>query len=131
MTGGQPVDGVLTVPQITRLVSAEGARRVVVVSDDPDRVTRAAARDPLGPGVTVHHRDDLDAVQRDLRETAGVTVLVYDQTCATEARRRRKRGKASPRRGARSSTRWSARGAAIASGNRTASRWCRSRPSSA
>ncbi len=92
MTGGQPVDGVLTVPQITRLVSAEGAARVVVVSDDPDRVAQAAARDPLGPGVTLHHRDDLDAVQRDLRETPGVTVLVYDQTCATEARRRRKRG---------------------------------------
>ncbi|AWB20990.1 indolepyruvate ferredoxin oxidoreductase family protein [Methylobacterium currus] len=92
MTGGQPVDGVLTVPQITRLVSAEGARRVVVVSDDPTRVARSAARDPLGPGVTLHHRDDLDAVQRELRETKGVTVLVYDQTCATEARRRRKRG---------------------------------------
>ncbi|AWN54174.1 indolepyruvate ferredoxin oxidoreductase family protein [Methylobacterium sp. 17Sr1-1] len=92
MTGGQPVDGVLTVPQITRLVSAEGAARVVVVSDDPERVATAAARDPLGPGVTVHHRDDLDAVQRELRETKGVTVLVYDQTCATEARRRRKRG---------------------------------------
>ncbi len=92
MTGGQPVDGVLTVPQITRLVSAEGAARVVVVSDDPDRVAQAAARDPLGPGVTLHHRDDLDAVQRELRTTPGVTVLVYDQTCATEARRRRKRG---------------------------------------
>ncbi|KMO27976.1 pyruvate ferredoxin oxidoreductase, partial [Methylobacterium variabile] len=92
MTGGQPVDGTLSVPQITRLVAAEGARRVVVVSDDPDRVAAAAARDPLGPGVTLHHRDDLDAVQRSLRETPGVTVLVYDQTCATEARRRRKRG---------------------------------------
>ncbi|KMO44311.1 hypothetical protein VQ03_03355, partial [Methylobacterium tarhaniae] len=96
MTGGQPVDGVLTVPQITRLVTAEGARRVVVVSDDPGRVAKAAARDPLGPGVTVHHRDDLDAVQRDLREVQGVTVLVYDQTCATEARRRRKRGLSAP-----------------------------------
>ncbi|KMO13498.1 indolepyruvate ferredoxin oxidoreductase family protein [Methylobacterium platani] len=92
MTGGQPVDGVLTVPQITRLMAAEGARKVVVVSDDPARVARNAARDPLGLGVTVHHRDDLDAVQRALRETPGVTVLVYDQTCATEARRRRKRG---------------------------------------
>ncbi|TNC11093.1 indolepyruvate ferredoxin oxidoreductase family protein [Methylobacterium terricola] len=96
MTGGQPVDGVLTVPQITRLVAAEGAARVVVVSDDPDRVARAAARDPLGAGVAVHHRDELDAVQRSLRDTPGVTVLVYDQTCATEARRRRKRGLAAP-----------------------------------
>ncbi|AWN46891.1 pyruvate ferredoxin oxidoreductase [Methylobacterium terrae] len=96
MTGGQPVDGVLSVPQITRLMAAEGAARVVVVSDDPDRVAGAAARDPLGAGVTVHHRDDLDAVQRDLRETPGVTVLVYDQTCATEARRRRKRGLSGP-----------------------------------
>jgi indolepyruvate ferredoxin oxidoreductase len=96
MTGGQPVDGVLSVPQITRLVSAEGAARVVVVADDPARVAKAAARDPLAASVTVHHRDDLDAVQRDLRETKGVTVLVYDQTCATEARRRRKRGKSPP-----------------------------------
>ncbi|GJD47322.1 hypothetical protein OPKNFCMD_0028 [Methylobacterium crusticola] len=94
MTGGQPVDGALSVPQITRLVAGEGVRRVVVVSEDPARVAAAARRDPLAPGVTLHHRDDLDAVQRELREIPGVTVLIYDQTCATEARRRRKRGRA-------------------------------------
>src|SRR5258706_7352903 len=89
MTGGQPHDGPLTVPQITRQVAAEGARRVVVVTDEPDKY-------PLGsdfaPGVTIHHRDELDEIQKELRETPGLTVLVYDQTCAAEKRRRRNRG---------------------------------------
>src|SRR5262249_21616418 len=89
MTGGQPVDGPISVPEITRQVAAEGAKRVVVVTDEPDKY-------PLGtnfaPGVTIHHRDELDRIQRELRETPGLTVLVYDQTCAAEKRRRRKRG---------------------------------------
>ncbi len=89
MTGGQPVDGPLTVPLITHQVHAEGVARIVVVSDDIDKY-------PIGthwaPGVTLRHRDELDAVQRELREIPGVTVLVYDQTCAAEKRRRRKRG---------------------------------------
>jgi indolepyruvate ferredoxin oxidoreductase len=89
MTGGQPVDGPLTVPRLTRLVAAEGVASVDVVTDDPSK--HALAED-LAPGTRVHHRDDLDVVQRRLRETPGVTVLIYDQTCATEARRRRKRG---------------------------------------
>jgi indolepyruvate ferredoxin oxidoreductase len=89
MTGGQPVDGQLTVPEITRQVAAEGARQIVIVTDEPDKY-------PLGtdfaPGVTIRHRDELDDVQRELREVPGLTILIYDQTCAAEKRRRRKRG---------------------------------------
>ena len=90
MTGGQPMDGPLTVPIITRQMQAEGARRIVVVTDEPDKY---GVRSGLAPGTAVHHRRELDAVQRTLRDVAGVTVLVYDQTCAAEKRRRRKRGK--------------------------------------
>ncbi|HEU0224429.1 MAG TPA: indolepyruvate ferredoxin oxidoreductase family protein, partial [Steroidobacteraceae bacterium] len=89
MTGGQQVDGPLSVPQITREVMAEGAKRVVVVTDDPDKYPLNAG---FAPGVTIRHRDELDEVQRELREFEGTTVLVYDQTCAAEKRRRRKRG---------------------------------------
>ena len=87
MTGGQPVDGPITVPRIVKQMNGEGVRRVVVVTDDPDRYRGV----DLGGDVHVHHRRELDAVQRELREVAGVTVLVYDQTCAAEKRRRRKR----------------------------------------
>ena len=89
MTGGQPVDGTLTVPQITRQVEGEGVQRIAVVSDEPDKYPRGAH---FAPGVTFHHRDDLEAVQREMRETPGVSVIIYDQTCAAEKRRRRKRG---------------------------------------
>jgi len=89
MTGGQPLDGQLSVPQLTRQLADEGVRRVVVVSDEPDKYSDPSA---FAPGVTVHHRRELDAVQRELREVPGVTALVYDQTCAAEKRRRRKRG---------------------------------------
>jgi indolepyruvate ferredoxin oxidoreductase len=89
MTGGQPVDGVLTVPQIAHQVQAEGAKRVVIVTDEPQKYASGVG---LPAGVDVHHRDRLDAVQRELRDTSGTTVLIYDQTCATEKRRRRKRG---------------------------------------
>ncbi|KML19704.1 MULTISPECIES: indolepyruvate ferredoxin oxidoreductase family protein [Burkholderia] len=89
MTGGQPVDGVLTVPQIAHQVSAEGAKRIVIVTDEPEKYDAGVA---LPAGVDVHHRDRLDSVQRMLRDIAGTTVLIYDQTCATEKRRRRKRG---------------------------------------
>jgi indolepyruvate ferredoxin oxidoreductase len=89
MTGGQKNDGGLTVPQIARQVAAEGAKRVVVVTDEPHKY-------PAGTdwprGLTVHHRDDLDAVQRELAQIPGCTILIYDQTCAAEKRRRRKRG---------------------------------------
>ncbi|KJS44758.1 MAG: indolepyruvate ferredoxin oxidoreductase [Rhodospirillaceae bacterium BRH_c57] len=90
MTGGQPVDGPLSVPIITRQVAAEGVGRIVVVTDAPDKYPAGVG---FAPGVTVRHRDDLDAVQKEMRELEGVTILVYDQTCAAELRRRRKRGK--------------------------------------
>jgi len=89
MTGGQPHDGPLTVPEITRQVEAEGAKKVVVVTDEPDKYPMNAG---FAHGVTIRHRDELDAVQRELRDIPGLTVLVYDQTCAAEKRRRRKRG---------------------------------------
>jgi len=88
MTGGQPHDGPLGVPEIVRQVAAEGARRVVVVSDEPDKYPANV----FVAGTQVRHRDELDAVQRELRDIPGLTVLVYDQTCAAEKRRRRKRG---------------------------------------
>jgi indolepyruvate ferredoxin oxidoreductase len=89
MTGGQANDGGLTVPQIARQVAAEGAKRVVVVTDEPWKYPK----DTDWPrGLSVHHRDELDAVQRELTAVPGVSVLIYDQTCAAEKRRRRKRG---------------------------------------
>ena len=90
MTGGQPVDGKISVDAIARQVEAEGAKRVVVVSDEPEKFVGNHGRFP--PGTTFHHRAELDTVQRQLRELSGVTVLIYDQTCAAEKRRRRKRG---------------------------------------
>ena len=93
MTGGQPVEGGPTVSAIARQVMAEGARRVVVLTDEPSRYR---ARGALPEGVGVHHRDRLDAVQRELRDTPGLTVLIYDQTCAAEKRRRRRRGRYPP-----------------------------------
>ncbi|MCQ0990294.1 indolepyruvate ferredoxin oxidoreductase family protein [Jiella marina] len=89
MTGGQPHEGGLTVPMIAAQVVSAGVRRVVVVSDEPDKHKGASG---LPAGVAFHHRHDLDAVQRSLAEISGVTVLIYDQTCAAEKRRRRKRG---------------------------------------
>lgn len=89
MTGGQPHDGNVHPWTISQQVHAEGVRRIALVSDEPDKY-------PVGtewaPGVTFHHRSELDEVQRNLREWQGVSVLIYDQTCAAEKRRRRKRG---------------------------------------
>jgi len=90
MTGGQPVDGVLSVARITRQLEAEGVGRMVIVAAEPEKYAEIT---DLAPNVPVRHRDELDAVQRELREYPGVSVLIYDQVCATEARRRRKRGK--------------------------------------
>jgi indolepyruvate ferredoxin oxidoreductase len=89
MTGGQPVDGTLTVPQITHQLAAEGAKKIVIVTDEPEKYDVNVG---LAPGIDIHHRDKLDDVQRELREIEGTTILIYDQTCATEKRRRRKRG---------------------------------------
>src|ERR1700754_1182165 len=90
MTGGQPIDGGLTVPQIARQVAAEGAKRVVVVTDEPWKYSK---REDWPRGLTIHHRDELITVQQELAKIPGVTVLIYDQTCAAEKRRRRKRGR--------------------------------------
>jgi len=89
MTGGQPHDGNVHPWTISQQVHAEGARRIALVSDDPDKY---AIGTEWAPGVTFHHRDELDDVQRSLREHKGVSILIYDQTCAAEKRRRRKRG---------------------------------------
>jgi indolepyruvate ferredoxin oxidoreductase len=89
MTGGQANDGGLNVPQIARQVAAEGARRVVVVTDEPWKYPHGT---DWPRGLTIRHRDELDQVQRELAAIAGTTVLIYDQTCAAEKRRRRKRG---------------------------------------
>jgi indolepyruvate ferredoxin oxidoreductase len=89
MTGGQKNDGNLDVPMIARQVAAEGAKKVVIVSDEPGKY---ASGTEWPKGLTLHHRDDLQEVQAKLAEVPGVTVLIYDQTCAAEKRRRRKRG---------------------------------------
>ena len=95
MTGGQPVDGPVSVHAIAHSVRAEGVTRIALVSDDPAQFSPA----DLPDGVTIHPREEMDAVQRELREVAGVSVLIYQQTCATEKRRRRKRGQmADPKR---------------------------------
>lgn len=90
MTGGQPIDGELRIDQLSQQVYAEGVKRIALVSDEPDKYPTRATFAPI---VTFHHRRELDAVQCELREVKGTTVILYDQTCATEKRRRRKRGK--------------------------------------
>ena len=89
MTGGQPVDGPLTVDAIAQAVRAEGVARIALVSDEPEHFD--LSRFPSG--TTLSHRREMDKIQRELRDIEGVTVLIYAQTCATEKRRRRKRGK--------------------------------------
>src|SRR5687768_13434170 len=88
MTGGQHHDGPLDPAMISRQIAAEGVKPIVVVTDEPEKYPRGTE---WAPGVTVRHRDELDAVQRELREIQGVSALIYDQTCASEKRRRRKR----------------------------------------
>jgi indolepyruvate ferredoxin oxidoreductase len=89
MTGGQPVDGPLSVEGIAQSVRAEGVGRIALVSDEPELFDMSV----FPAGTTLSHRREMDAVQRELRDIPGVTVLIYAQTCATEKRRRRKRGK--------------------------------------
>ncbi|KGF71221.1 pyruvate ferredoxin oxidoreductase, partial [Hoeflea sp. BAL378] len=88
MTGGQPVDGPVSVQAIAHICRAEGVERIALVSDDPDKFSVA----DLPRGTTIHARAEMDAVQREMREVEGVSVLIYEQACATEKRRRRKRG---------------------------------------
>ena len=88
MTGGQPVDGPISVQAIAHMVRAEGIDRIALVSDEPELF--AASEFP--PNMTISHRREMDAVQRELRDIPGVTILIYAQTCAIEKRRRRKRG---------------------------------------
>lgn len=90
MTGGQPVDGQINVPMIARQSLDEGVRRVMVVSDEPDKYRGHEKEFPKE--VTFHGREEMDTLQRELREIPGCTVLIYDQACAAEKRRRRKRG---------------------------------------
>jgi indolepyruvate ferredoxin oxidoreductase len=89
MTGGQPVEGHPTVPMITNQLHGEGIRRIAVVSDEPGKYP---ANIGFASGTTIHHRDEMEALQIELRDWKGVSVIVYDQTCAAEKRRRRKRG---------------------------------------
>lgn len=88
MTGGQPVDGPISVHGIAQSARAEGVARIALVSDQPEKFTKS----DFPSGTSFHHRRDLDTVQRELRDIPGVTVLIYEQTCATEKRRKRKRG---------------------------------------
>ena len=90
MTGGQPAEGGTDVLSLARQLHAEGVGLLAVVADDPARLPPP---DALPPGTLRHGRDDLDAVQRRMREHPGVSAIIYDQVCATEKRRRRKRGK--------------------------------------
>ena len=90
MTGGQPVDGTLTVPDIAWQVRSEGVDTIFVLSDDIDKWSKPEI---FPEGVQFRDRDELDEVQKQLREVKGASVLIFDQTCATEKRRRRKRGK--------------------------------------
>ncbi|WP_116364866.1 indolepyruvate ferredoxin oxidoreductase family protein [Parahaliea mediterranea] len=89
MTGGQPIDGPLSVSDVIRQVSAENVRRIALVSDNPD-----AWRGEISgvAGFSLHHRDEMDALQKELRDYTGTSVIVYVQTCAAEKRRRRKKG---------------------------------------
>ncbi len=88
MTGGQGLDGGMTVAQMAHALAAEGVKQIALVSDQPEKFSPNA----LPSGTQIAHRDDLDSVQRGLAKTDGVTLLIYEQTCASEKRRRRKRG---------------------------------------
>ncbi|MBR9912898.1 MAG: indolepyruvate ferredoxin oxidoreductase family protein [Gammaproteobacteria bacterium] len=87
MTGGQPLDGALSVAQLVMQLRDEGLERIAVVTDEPDKYP---ADFPRFSGLSIDHRRQLDAIQKELREVSGTTAIIYDQTCAAEKRRRRK-----------------------------------------
>jgi len=89
MTGGQPIDGQLNVEKIVYQLRGEGIQRIAVVTDQPEKYP---ANFPKFDGLTIDHRDQFDAIQQELREIPGTTIIIYDQTCAAEKRRRRKKG---------------------------------------
>jgi indolepyruvate ferredoxin oxidoreductase len=89
MTGGQPIDGSLKVEDLVHQLRGEGVLRIALVSDEPGS-WRGQFNDV--PGYTLHHRDEMDVLQKELREFRGTSVIVYQQTCAAEKRRRRKKG---------------------------------------
>src|SRR5262245_46679710 len=89
MTGGQPVDGNMPVPELTRALQAEGVRRIIICADDPAKYPSGGA---WAPGVELWPRERLDEAQQLLCQEEGVTVLIYDQPCAADLRRKRKRG---------------------------------------
>ena len=93
MTGGQQAVGELPVDRLLTLLAAEGVRKVVVTTDDPARLKRQLGHRFINHGADIRHRDDLLDVQRELAAIDGVTVLVHDQECAAEKRRKRRRGK--------------------------------------
>jgi indolepyruvate ferredoxin oxidoreductase len=89
MTGGQPLEGEMSVLQLSQQLFWEGVKPVIVVTDEPEKYPSVT----WPAGTTVHHRDELDKVQKEIRQVSGVSAIIYDQTCASEKRRRRKRGK--------------------------------------
>ena len=89
MTGGQPHDGELNVEMIANQIYWEGVRPIAIVTDEPEKYPSSVT---WPPGTKVYHRDELESVQREMQKTKGVSAIIYDQTCAAEKRRRRKRG---------------------------------------
>ncbi len=90
MTGGQPLEGEMSVLMLSQQLYWEGVKPITVVTDEPEKYPAGTA---WPPGTTIRHRDELDAVQKEMREIKGTSAIIYDQTCAAEKRRRRKRGK--------------------------------------
>ncbi len=89
MTGGQPIDGTLRIEDLIYQIRGEGIKRIALVSDEPGKWKGQFASTP---GFSLHHRDEMDVLQKQLRQFRGVSVLIYDQVCAAEKRRRRKKG---------------------------------------
>jgi len=128
MTGGQVVDGPLDPARLSRQIAAEGVSPIIVVTDEPDKYPDDY---DWAPGVTVRHRSELEAVQRELREVKGVSAMIYDQTCASEKRRRRKKNEYPDPAKRAVINRQCAKAAATAACSRTACRSSRWRPNSA